>query len=88
MKELPYFSEALAYVMKKHRDRLKLPQRKIAETLDADITTVRNFEYGIQIPSTTTIFLLAKALGFEPDAFVKEIDDQIIYLTDKNSSKK
>jgi len=84
MKVIPYFNQALADVLKKHRARTKLTQAQLASAIGSNISAIRRFEYGQQVPFSTTLILIAKAFSLEPGVFLKEITDQITYLTNKN----
>ena len=88
MKSIPYFNQAFAGVLKKHRARSKLTQDQVASIIDSNISAIRRFEYAKQTPSSTTLILIARAFDIEPSDFLKEIIDQIEYLTNKDSTAK
>jgi len=87
MKSIPCFNQALANVLKKHRARTKFTQAQVAFAIGSNISAIRRFEYAKQTPSSVVLILIAQAFSIEPSDFLKEITDQMNYLTDKDSSE-
>jgi transcriptional regulator with XRE-family HTH domain len=80
MHELPNFNPAFARIMRARREQARLSQMKVAAAIGGSEVYVRRMERGKQTPTTTTLVLLARALGVAPEKFLAEILHQMAFL--------
>ena len=80
MHELPNFNKALAQILRSRREQARMTQMQLAVAIGGSEVAVRRMERGTQTPTVTTLILLARALGLEPDIFLKEILHQMAFV--------
>ena len=80
MYALPNFNPAFAKVLRSRRMEARLSQMKLASAIGGSETYVRRMERGKQTPTATTLILLARALGMEPEEFFSEVMRQLAFL--------
>ena len=80
MYTLPNFNSAFAKVLRSRRVEARISQMKLASAIGGSETYVRRMEREKQTPTTTTLILLARALGMEPEKFFSEIMQQLAFL--------
>ena len=80
MYALSNFNAAFAKVLRSRRVAAHLSQMKLAAAIGGSEAYVRRMEQGKQTPTATTLILLARALGMEPELFFSEIMQQLAFL--------
>ena len=80
MHELPNFNKAFSQILRSRREQIHMTQMRLAIEIGGSEVAVRRMERGSQTPTVTTLILLARALGVEPDKFLAEIVHQIAFL--------
>jgi transcriptional regulator with XRE-family HTH domain len=80
MYALPNFNAAFAKILRARREQARLSQMKIAAAVGGSEVYVRRMERGKQTPTVTTLVLLARALGVEPETLLAEILHQMACL--------
>ena len=80
MHELPFFNQAFAAVMRSHREAARKTQLEIAFSIGGSESYVRRLEGAKQTPTSSTLILVARAMGLSPDIFLKEVLQQMSYL--------
>jgi transcriptional regulator with XRE-family HTH domain len=66
-------TKAFAVTLLRIRKEKGLTHERLAELATLHPTTISLLERDKRQPSITTVFLLAEALGIEPDDFVREV---------------
>ena len=80
MHELPNFNKAFAQILRSRREQNRMTQMRLAIEIGGSEVAVRRMERGSQTPTVTTLILLARALGVEPDNLLAEILNQMAFL--------
>ncbi|MCL1889617.1 MAG: helix-turn-helix domain-containing protein [Desulfovibrionaceae bacterium] len=80
MYEISNFNAALAQVLRARREQARMTQMRLAVEIGGSEVAVRRLERGVQTPTVTTLILLARALGIEPEAFLTEVLRQAAFL--------
>lgn len=80
MHELPNFNKAFAQILRSRREQNRMTQMRLAIEIGGSEVAVRRMERGTQTPTVTTLILLARALGVEPDKFLAEINHQMTFF--------
>ena len=80
MHELPNFNKAFAQILRSRREQIRMTQMRLAIEIGGSEVAVRRMERGSQTPTVTTLILLARALGVEPDNLLAEILNQMAFL--------
>ena len=66
-------TKAFSVTLLRIRKEKQLTHERLAELAGLHPTTISLLERNLRQPSITTVFLLAGALGIEPDEFVREV---------------
>ena len=85
MYALPNFNAAFAKTLRARRDQARLTQMQVAVAIGGSEVYIRRMERGMQTPTATTLVLLARALGVEPDIFLAEILHQMAFLDERSN---
>ena len=64
--------ESLAKALKGHRERCRMTQEFVAETLGVSRQAVSKWENGTADPTTANLFALARLYGVAPEDLLKE----------------
>jgi len=65
---------AIARILRDARKRGKLTQSELAYRTGLDPMTVSRIERGVRMPSITTLFLIARALGEDAHEIVRQVE--------------
>jgi transcriptional regulator with XRE-family HTH domain len=68
--------EAFGNVIKDLRNEKDISQEKLAEKCDLHLNFISLLERGINQPSITTIFSIAKAFGLKPEELIAKISKE------------
>ncbi len=74
---VPGLEKAFAGVLREHRRAKGLTQEELALRTDLDRAYISRMERGIQRPSLTTIFLLAKELGLTAWELIRTLEEKM-----------
>ncbi len=77
MKEYPYLSEALGYVLKRRREALSLSKRRLAEFAQLERVYIIQLERGDKKPTLNAVFYLCDALEMTRSEFIEEIEAEM-----------
>lgn len=72
-KESVVIKKSLGEVLKAHRTECKMTQEFVAEYMGVSRQTVSKWETGVNEPSTSNLFQLAKLFGVSADELLNEI---------------
>lgn len=73
-KEKETVRRSLGEVLKSHRERCKMTQEFVAESLGVSRQAVSKWERGASDPSTSNLFALAKLFGVAPEDLLREVE--------------
>ena len=85
MHELPNFNKAFAQILRSRREQIRMTQMRLAIEIGGSEVAVRRMERGSQTPTVTTLILLARALGVEPDKLLAGILNQMAFLDSRSN---
>jgi transcriptional regulator with XRE-family HTH domain len=68
--------EAFGNVIKELRKEQNISQEKLAEKCDLHLNFISLLERGINQPTITTIFSIAKAFGMKPEELVAKVSKE------------
>lgn len=77
MEKYPYLNEAIARVLSRRRAKLAMSKKKLSEEAMIARIHITALEAGTQCPSMNVVFFLCEALDMKPDAFVREVMEEI-----------
>jgi len=80
MEKYPQLSEAIARILRKHREDLGLSKRKLAELARLERVYIIQLEQGKKQPTLNALFYVSEALGLEPVEFVRLVQEEIVRL--------
>lgn len=72
-KEKLVIMKSMGETLKEHRNRCKMTQEFVAETIGVSRQAVSKWENGISDPSTSNLFALAKLYGISAEDLLKEV---------------
>lgn len=72
-KEKLVIMKSMGEALKEHRNRCKMTQEFVAETIGVSRQAVSKWENGTSDPSTSNLFALTKLYGISPEDFLKEV---------------
>lgn len=87
MEKYPQLNEALANVLKTHRESQGLSKRKLAELAWLERVYIIQLEKGTKQPTLNALFYLSEALGLQPSELVRLIEDEIARLNRQDIEK-
>lgn len=77
MKNYPYLDEAIAHVLCRRRDELKMSKKKLSEESQISRIHITHLEEGRKKPSMYVVFCLCDALQLDPKDFVQRVQDEV-----------
>lgn len=72
-----FTAKAFGEVVKLHRTRARITQEELADACNLHTVYVSMLENGRRHPTLDKVFLIAKALGMQPETLVKEVRERI-----------
>ena len=73
MREYPYLSEAISYVLEKFRQERGMSKSALADFAALQRKYLFEIEQGEKRPTVNAIFSLCEALQIEPDEFFRQV---------------
>ena len=74
---------AFGQVLRAHREKTGLTQKKLAERMDASLSAVKKLEHGDRIPSLRTVLILCQGLDMDPRDFIAEVTHRLAFLEEQ-----